>query len=102
MIFCDLSTPKSEGVFSVYDDIRSKLLAMGVPENEIAYIHDAKTEAQKKDLFSQGALRSGACAAGQHPAHGRRYQLPAEAGGVAPLGLPCDTFLTEKVRRKAH
>ena len=53
MIFCDLSTPQSEGVFSVYDDIRSKLLAMGVPENEIAYIHDAKTEAQKKDLFAK-------------------------------------------------
>ena len=53
MIFCDLSTPKGEGVFSVYDDIRSKLLAMGVPENEIAYIHDAKTEAQKKDLFAK-------------------------------------------------
>ena len=48
-----LSTPKSEGVFSVYDDIRSKLVEMGVPENEIAYIHDAKTEAQKKDLFAK-------------------------------------------------
>lgn len=53
MIFCDLSTPKSEGIFSVYDDIRSKLVEMGVPENEIAYIHDAKTEAQKKDLFTK-------------------------------------------------
>ena len=53
MIFCDLSTPKGDGVFSVYDDIRSKLLAMGVPENEIAYIHDAKTETQKKDLFAK-------------------------------------------------
>ena len=53
MIFCDLSTPKSEGVFSVYDDIRSKLVEMGVPENEIAYIHDAKTETQKKDLFAK-------------------------------------------------
>ena len=53
MIFCDLSTPKGEGIFSVYDDIRDKLLAMGVPENEIAYIHDAKTEAQKKDLFAK-------------------------------------------------
>ena len=57
MIFCDLSTPKGEGVFSVYDDIRDKLLAMGIPENEIAYIHDAKTEAQKKDLFAK--VRSG-------------------------------------------
>ena len=53
MIFCDLSTPKGEGVFSVYDDIRDKLLVMGVPENEIAYIHDAKTEGQKKDLFAK-------------------------------------------------
>ena len=53
MIFCDLSTPKGDGVFSVYDDIRSKLVSMGVPENEIAYIHDAKTEAQKKDLFAK-------------------------------------------------
>ena len=53
MIFCDLSTPKGEGVFSVYDDIRDKLLTIGVPENEIAYIHDAKTEAQKKDLFAK-------------------------------------------------
>lgn len=53
MIFCDLSTPKGEGVFSVYDDIRSKLVEMGVPENEIAYIHDAKTEAQKKYLFAK-------------------------------------------------
>ena len=53
MIFCDLSTPKGEGVFSVYDDIHSKLVEMGVPENEIAYIHDAKTEAQKKDLFAK-------------------------------------------------
>ena len=53
MIFCDLSTPKGDGAFSVYDDIRSKLVAMGVPENEIAYIHDAKTEAQKKDLFAK-------------------------------------------------
>ena len=53
MIFCDLSTPKSEGIFSVYDDIHSKLVEMGVPENEIAYIHDAKTEAQKKDLFAK-------------------------------------------------
>ena len=53
MIFCDLSTPKGDGSFSVYDDIRSKLLEMGVPESEIAYIHDAKTEAQKKDLFAK-------------------------------------------------
>ena len=53
MIFCDLSTPKGDGSFSVYDDIRDKLLEFGIPENEIAYIHNAKSEAQKKDLFAK-------------------------------------------------
>ena len=57
MIFCDLSTPKDDGTFSVYDDIRAKLLEFGVPENEIAFIHNAKSEVQKKDLF--GKVRSG-------------------------------------------
>lgn len=57
MIFCDLSTPKDDGTFSVYDDIRAKLLELGVPENEIAFIHNAKSETQKKDLF--GKVRSG-------------------------------------------
>ena len=53
MIFCDLSTPKGDGSFSVYDDIRDKLLELGIPENEISYIHNAKSEAQKKDLFAK-------------------------------------------------
>ena len=57
MIFCDLSTPKGDESFSVYDDIRAKLLELGIPENEIAYIHNAKSEAQKKDLF--GKVRAG-------------------------------------------
>jgi len=57
MIFCDLSTPKDDGSFSVYNDIRDKLLELGVPENEIAFIHNAKSETQKKDLF--GKVRSG-------------------------------------------
>ena len=57
MIFCDLSTPKGDGTFSVYDDIRAKLLELGIPENEIAFIHNAKSEVQKKDLF--GKVRSG-------------------------------------------
>ena len=57
MIFCDLSIPKDDGTFSVYDDIRAKLLELGVPENEIAFIHNAKSETQKKDLF--GKVRSG-------------------------------------------
>ena len=53
MIFCDLSTPKDDGTFSVYNDIRAKLLELGVPENEIAFIHNAKSEVQKKDLFAK-------------------------------------------------
>ena len=57
MIFCDLSTPKDDGTFSVYDDIHAKLLELGIPENEIVFIHNAKSEVQKKDLF--GKVRSG-------------------------------------------
>ena len=57
MVFCDLSTPKNDGQFNVYDALRDQLLAMGIPAGEIAYIHSAKTEAQKKELF--GKVRSG-------------------------------------------
>lgn len=57
LIFCDLSTPHNDGKFNVYDDIRKKLIAKGVPENEIAFIHNADTEAKKKELFSK--VRSG-------------------------------------------
>ena len=53
MVFCDLSTPHYDGSFNVYDDIKSKLLTLGIPENEIAFIHDAKTEAQKKEMFAR-------------------------------------------------
>lgn len=51
LLFCDLSTPKGEGEFSVYTDIRKKLIERGIPEDQIAFIHDAKTETQKLDLF---------------------------------------------------
>ena len=57
LIFCDLSTPKDDGSFNVYDDIRGKLIAKGIPAEEIAYIHDANTETKKKELF--GKVRSG-------------------------------------------
>ena len=53
LIFCDLSTPHNDGRFNVYDDIRKKLISKGVPENEIAFIHDADSEAKKKELFSK-------------------------------------------------
>ena len=57
MIFCDLSTPHNDGKFNVYDDIRKKLIEKGIPEEEIAFIHDAKTEVHKKEMF--GKVRSG-------------------------------------------
>ena len=53
MIFCDLSTPHNNGEFNVYDDLKKKLIAKGIPESEIAYIHNAKTEAAKKELFAK-------------------------------------------------
>ena len=57
LIFCDLSTPKGDGTFNVYEDIRDKLMAKGVPESEIAFIHDANTETRKAELFAK--VRSG-------------------------------------------
>ena len=57
MVFCDLSTPHGDGKFNVYDDLRNKLIAKGVPAEEIAYIHTANSETQKKELF--GKVRSG-------------------------------------------
>ena len=57
LLFCDLSTPKGDGTFNVYEDIRDKLIAAGVPREEIAFIHDADTEAKKKELF--GKVRTG-------------------------------------------
>ena len=52
LVFCDFSTPKNDGTFNVYDDIKSKLLAAGVPSEEVAFIHNADTEAKKKELFA--------------------------------------------------
>ncbi len=60
LLFCDLSTPKNDGTFSVYNDVRDKLIAKGIPPQEIEFIHDANTEVKKKELFSKvrrGAVR---------------------------------------------
>ena len=53
LIFCDLSTPKNDGTFNVYDDIRKKLVEKGIPREEIAFIHEASTEAKKAELFAK-------------------------------------------------
>ena len=57
LVFCDLSTPKNDGTFNVYDDMREKLIARGIPAEQIRFIHEANTDAQKKELF--GKVRSG-------------------------------------------
>lgn len=57
LVFCDLSTPKGDGTWNVYDDIRNKLIKQGIPEKEIAFIHEADSETKKKELFSK--VRSG-------------------------------------------
>lgn len=57
LVFCDLSTPKQDGTFSAYNDLRTKLITKGIPEEEIAFIHDYNTEARKTELF--GRVRSG-------------------------------------------
>lgn len=57
LVFCDLSTPKNDGTFNVYDDMREKLIARGIPAEQIRFIHEATTDAQKKELF--GKVRSG-------------------------------------------
>ena len=57
LLFCDLSTPKNDGSFNVYDDIREKLIARGVPAEQVRFIHEANTDAQKKELFAK--VRSG-------------------------------------------
>ena len=57
LVFCDLSTPTTDGSFSVYDDLKKKLMDVGIPEEEIAFIHTADSEAKKKELFSK--VRSG-------------------------------------------
>ena len=57
LVFCDLSTPKNDGTFNVYDDMREKLIAHGIPAEQIRFIHEATTDAQKKELF--GKVRSG-------------------------------------------
>ena len=57
LVFCDLSTPKNDGTFNIYDDVREKLVARGIPAEQIRFIHEATSDAQKKELFAK--VRSG-------------------------------------------
>ena len=56
LVFCDLSTPKNDGMFNVYDDLKQKLVTLGIPEEEIAFIHDANSDVQREKLFAKVRL----------------------------------------------
>lgn len=90
MIFCDLSTPKEDG-FDVYNDVRDKLVAKGIPKEEVQFIHDADTETKKAELF--GKVRNGTVRVlmGSTQKMGRWHQRTDTAYCVAPSGLPMAT-----------
>ena len=90
LIFCDLSTPKGDGTFNVYEDIRDKLIAKGVPPEEIAFIHDANTETRKAELF--GKVRSGqARLLGSTQKMGSRYKRAGQADSTSSFGCAVET-----------
>lgn len=74
LVFCDLSTPKGAGEFSVYTDIRKKLTERGIPEAEIKFIHEADTRSEETGAFQKGALWRGANPDGQYTEDGLRHQ----------------------------
>lgn len=84
LVFCDLSTPKA-GVFNVYDDMKAKLIERGIPETEIAFIHEANTDARKTEL-SESSQRCSSRADGQHRQNGSRNQCPKAVDCAAPSG----------------
>ncbi len=102
LLFCDLSTPKNDGNFNVYDDIRKKLIAAGVPENEIEFIHNADTEAKKGSTVLESALRRCARPAGQHRKDGCRNQCAAASCCSASSGCRLETQRHDPAQRSHH
>ena len=86
LLFCDLSTPKNDGTFNVYEDIRAKLIQSGVPEEEIAFIHDADTEAKNERFVCQSPYRTGSGVVRFDTEDGRRHERAGQAGGRASSG----------------
>ena len=86
LIFCDLSTPKGDGTFNVYEDIRGKLIEKGVTPEEIAFIHDANTETRKAELFAK--VRSGQVRffVGFYCQNGSRNQRTGQTDCITPFG----------------
>lgn len=85
LVFCDLSTPKNDGTFNVYDDVKTKLIANGVPAEEVAFIHDADTEAKKKTSLPRFVPGRCECFLAVRK-DGCRNQRPGQIGGSSPLG----------------
>ena len=83
LVFCDLSTPKGDGSFTIYDDIRQKLISKGIPESEIVFIHEANTEIRKKELFAK--VRSGQVRVlmGKYQQNGRGNQRAGQTRGAS-------------------
>ena len=82
-VFCDFSTPNADGRFNVYDDIKSKLIAKGVPADEIAFIHDAKHGDSEKGAFRQSPSGQGACAFRLYVQDGRRDKYSGSPCGAS-------------------
>mgnify|MGYP000326182492 FL=1 len=82
LIFCDLSTPKNDGSFNVYDDIREKLIRRGVPAEQIRFIHEATTDVQKKRVICESQKRRGAYFVRFYPEDGGRYECAGQACGT--------------------
>lgn len=90
LLFCDLSTPKNDGQFNVYDDIKTKLLAAGVPESEVAFIHSADTEAKRRHCSPKCApAMCGFCWAALQ--NGCRHQCAGPACGGSSSGCRLET-----------
>ena len=88
IVFCDLSTPRADGEWSAYDELRRRLVAHGVPAGEIAFIHDAKTDEARARLFARCRIGTDRRAHRLHPEDGRRHQHPHPRRRPAPPRLP--------------
>ena len=78
LVFCDLSTPKNDGTFNVYDDMREKLIRRGIPVEQVHFIHEATTDAQKKRVVCKGQKRRGAYIVRFYPEDGGRHECACD------------------------
>ncbi len=91
LIFCDLSTPKGDGTFNVYDDVRNKLVDRGIPKEEIAFIHEYNTEVKKAELFAKVRAGQVRILMGSTPKLGAGTNVQDRLTCTASSGLPLET-----------